>query len=529
MIKLRLCLISTLLLAAPAAASAQQDLCPLCQPAALGDAGQIEFLLSKGANLEAQGADGATPLFYAINHNQSDAAILLLQHHANPNVRGSEPFLTSNHNHSPLMSAVILSEVLVVQALLNAGAEVNATDTGGCTAICYALAVGLQNPDERKIFDLLISAKASLRLQTQEANKGMSNFFTILLAHALTQQDKHEDASAALQRVSQLLAGGVDPNLATLPPITLLIDTPDRNYKDLLALLLAYGADPNTRDPLLLLNNTNARRDVAELLINNGLEIELRDKDNTTALTLAVESENLAQAKLLLSLGAGTEVPHTGAFPLAIAAGKGNVEMVRLLLDHGANPQSFIGPQQQKLTEQDVPNPEIRKLLQDRLTLQRSALSMISRYMANEADMQKAIHNHAIPPADAQRIAELAAAAPADPGFLVLSIIFSVGSGENGPIPQGALQHEQAGNAAYATAASRTQFVSAANEFVEAARLAPWMPAYPRNACLLFMMGGAYAQAGPLCYAYKTVAPSDTAFDQILAPYTQKEAALLFH
>ncbi len=506
----------SMLLGSTSAAQQSNEPQSLALCAASNDLTCMQLLLDHGADVNQLASFGASPLRMAIGYKNTEAALLLLANHANPNLTGTPEYMAADKNNTLLLIAVSQRDNALVQALLQAGANPNAANDSGATPLSYLITQ--RDPQLDTIFNLLLAAKAD----PNQRDLNGDTPFDYAVSTALNFPDP-----ANKQRVKQLLAAGANPNLGMASsniglPLVRAADG-EHGDKDLLALLLANGADPNIRDPLLL-NNIHARRDLAELLIDNGLEVDLRNSDAATALDLAIDRDDLSQAKLLLSLGAG----HLTAYPLAIAARKSDVEMVRLLLDYGDSPQSFVDPQKQ-LSAADFPDPTIRKLLQDRLTLQNSALEIVKRYPDNEAAMMKLIKDRAFAPADAQRINEYAAAAPTDRGLLVLNIIFSVGSGKNLPLPPEALQHEQAGTAAYAGATSRTQFLSAGNEFVQAARLAPWMPAYPRNACLLLMMGGAYAQAEPLCYAYKMVAPSDAAFDQLLAPYTQKEAALLLH
>jgi len=482
-----------------------------------GDIACIQQQLDNGADVNQLTSFGVSPLRIAIGHNYSDIALLLLAHHANPNVTGTEDYSNNvDNNNSLLLLAVSERDVALTKALLDAGADPNATNKLGGTALIAVLTD--VNPKSNTIFDLLLAAKADPNLIDIDGDTP----FSLAVGVALAPQDTDPIYK---QRIKQMLAIGANPNLGNTQgnvgvPIARAADG-KQGDKDLLALLLANGADPNLRDPLVL-DNINARRDLAELLIDNGLEVDLRSKIGASALNLAVDRDDLPQARLLLSLGAAAESRHEIGTTLSLAVQKNDVEMVRLLLDHGASPKSLVAPQQKLLSQSDFPNPDIRKLLQDRLTLEDDALEIIHRYPGDDAAMMKLIQDHTISPVDAEKITAYAAAAPADPGLLALSILFSFGSGKNQPVPPEALQHEEAGVAAYSAATSRTQFLSAANEFVQAARLAPWMPAYPRNACLLLMMGGAYSRAEPLCYAYKTVVPGDAAFDLLLQPYMQK-------
>src|SRR6266404_3729646 len=95
-----------------------------------------EFLLSKGADVDARDDDGYTALFYAAyNFGSEDAngatipmAKLLLTRGANVN--------TAAHDGStPLMWAAAKGEGDIAQVLALAGADINAADASGKTAL----------------------------------------------------------------------------------------------------------------------------------------------------------------------------------------------------------------------------------------------------------------------------------------------------------------------------------------------------------------------------------------------------------
>ncbi len=61
--------------------------------------------------------------------------------------------------------------------------------------------------------------------------------------------------------------------------------------------------------------------------------------------------------------------------------------------------------------------------------------------------------------------------------------------------PEAAQKHAVAGNTLWAQARSRTDAILAADQYEEAANLAPWVPAYQRNLCLLEYAAGEYMRA----------------------------------
>jgi ankyrin repeat protein len=120
-------------------------------------------LVDSGADLEARGADGATPLMVAAFSNNLDGARILLEHGADPNARrvtpdrasaiffadtemidllvryGADVELRSGQGQTPLWWNAALANVGSVQRLLAAGADVNVRDDQGMTPLEAAL------------------------------------------------------------------------------------------------------------------------------------------------------------------------------------------------------------------------------------------------------------------------------------------------------------------------------------------------------------------------------------------------------
>ena len=86
-----------------------------------------KFLLDKNANTEVQGSGGRTPLCDAALNGRSELCKLLLEHSANPNI--------SIGANSILFGAASGGNLEIVKALVENGAEIDATNSGGMTAL----------------------------------------------------------------------------------------------------------------------------------------------------------------------------------------------------------------------------------------------------------------------------------------------------------------------------------------------------------------------------------------------------------
>jgi ankyrin repeat protein len=77
---------------------------------------------------------------------------------------------------------------------------------------------------------------------------------------------------------------------------------------------------------------------IAQLLLNNGCKIDIKEKDGVTSLYIASGRGHNNIVKLLLDKGAEINMQNDyGVFPLYQAAREGHLETVKLLIDNGAN------------------------------------------------------------------------------------------------------------------------------------------------------------------------------------------------
>ena len=92
----------------------------------------IRLLISEGADVNAKGKNGMTPLLYASQHEIWEVVTLLVKAGADVNARFTD-------GTTPLMHAAGNSSTPeIVQLLLEKGAEVNARSPGGTTPLMFA-------------------------------------------------------------------------------------------------------------------------------------------------------------------------------------------------------------------------------------------------------------------------------------------------------------------------------------------------------------------------------------------------------
>ena len=171
-----------------------------------------------------------------------------------------------------------------------------------------------------------------------------------------------------VDRVAKLLAAGADPNEpgqsryggGELPPLEAAIDelqafeaidpypAEPAGPIDSVVLLLRHGArasgwgTSNDEDPLWDAVRRN-QVEAVRLLLAAGAEPNLKDDEGYSPLRICVQKGYLEMARLLLLCGA-TKTIHeaggggSGMNALGMAAYWLNIDMVRLLLAHGADP-----------------------------------------------------------------------------------------------------------------------------------------------------------------------------------------------
>jgi ankyrin repeat protein len=162
-----------------------------------------------------------------------------------------------------------------------------------------------------------------------------------------------------------------------------LFDAIIANDLDAVVVLLRHGAEANGWDesrtvtPIITavgFDNIEAVR----ILLAAGADPNVRDDEGDSPLRLCAQKRQLGMARLLLLCGATKAIDEAGGpgamTALGYAAQALDVDMVRLLLAHGANPQArdvdnltaldclrFIDPPEEPAVEERM--SEIRRLL----------------------------------------------------------------------------------------------------------------------------------------------------------------------
>ena len=150
-------------------------------------------------------------------------------------------------------------------------------------------------------------------------------------------------APVRVKEVKELLAAFPElVNARNQEGRTLLYGATFLGRKDVVELLLAYGADVNARKtgedwtPLLYAVFLEQGA-IVELLLANGADVNARFASGSTALHFAAARGRQDLTNSLLAKGADVNAKdNEGQTPLAVAEEEGHTELVELLKKHGA-------------------------------------------------------------------------------------------------------------------------------------------------------------------------------------------------
>lgn len=364
----------TLLATAAGAAGAPVD-AALVEAARSQDRQQVHDLLDRQTDVNERSDDGSTALLWAAHRNDLETATMLVGAGADPNlandfqatplseacVNGSAPLVdlllragASPHTaiasgQTPLMTCARTGTVAAVRLLLERGADVNAAEpTQRQTALMWAASE--RQPD---VVRALLAAGADPTAHTSKgftalhfaAREGSIEVARRLLAHGMDIDTRSVPPGTAddadRPRPGGDMAGSISESAGSTP---LLVATM-RGQVPFALYLLEQGADPNIADAgWTALHWASTAWETGTANPIYGLDDPMSGIPNRQAKIQLVEAllehgaDPNARITQPLPAFAGGYEDEVGATPFLLASSIADVEMMRMLLDAGADP-----------------------------------------------------------------------------------------------------------------------------------------------------------------------------------------------
>jgi ankyrin repeat protein len=360
---------------ADASAANREGSTPMWLAASQGNAAMISALLEGGADANEQLPLGRRPLMLAARSGHVDAVRALLDHRAEVNAKEDARGTTA------LMQAADQGHADVIALLIERGADVAAKSAPVLRDGRTAALGKSEDPREsvrRQIIAILCDQKSPDLSKLEELIR--ENGEDAVLANAVGQSAGANPCNVKRDGLGFVLAGpgrNRGAREADGGEITPLVYAARTGSIESARVLLAAGAAVNqtTRygwSPLLAATQ-NRNYELAKFLIEHGADVNLANKGGWTPLYLATDNRNieggdyptptpdmdhLEYIKLLLDAGADpnarmTESTETrtvftnqwldeaGATAFLRASQSGDVELMRLLLERGADPHIY--------------------------------------------------------------------------------------------------------------------------------------------------------------------------------------------
>lgn len=316
---------------------------PLHLAAHYGDVTIIQLLYEYDARLNIRTTILNTPLLVAIVAGSTAAALCLIE-------MGAEVSLANNDGVTPLHWAAEEKNFPVVQHLLVKGADPNAEDKGGITALFCVVSSEDRTGDESNIIKTLLTygADPTLGTKTTALHQAVASGRN----HDLLLMSKVAKSLEATVESLETMVKGYPDVLVSLPEhsggFTALYLACLLNKLEAMEILIKLGAnvDFKAHSALTCLSATvvQGNLDAATLLLKSGADPNIGEPTCPTALRYASRTpERIKFVKLLLKYGANVHSSYNGSVSLHAAVQGGNLDAVETLLEHGADINSTTG------------------------------------------------------------------------------------------------------------------------------------------------------------------------------------------
>jgi uncharacterized protein len=334
-----------------------------------GDASAVRALLAGNIDVNASTADSSTPLHWAVEANNLEIANLLIGAGANVNAK-------TRYNITPLSLACTNGNAAIIEKLLKAGVDANSKSEDGETALMTAALNGKVDAIKMLLtHGAQVNAVEPYRGQTAlmwAAGEGNSSAVAELVEFGGDIKTKSKAGYTPLlfavlnnriEAARTLVKLGANIEDKAPDGTTALNMAAVNAFYDLASVLLDLGANPNAPDPrgstlhtVVWLRKPGTSWEAAALASDP--ETVPRPTGKVSALQLAAKlldkganpNVRIAWKEMPMTKGLGTtrnppninlgrhHCSFVGATPFYAAARNGDAAFMKLLVDHGADP-----------------------------------------------------------------------------------------------------------------------------------------------------------------------------------------------
>ena len=306
------------------------------------NANLVTLLLDQAAYISCKTIDGQTPLHIAVDQGDEIIIQKLFARNADPSLQDvtgntslhlavqlkqkliSESVKTGASNGSPFLASYHTCSQQTVQSIIGHGADVNAINNRGQTALWFACTDGQNN-----FVKVLLDAGADPNIADKYGDSCL---------HAAI------NGQCNTETMQKMVDQGADVNVINKDGATPLLLACSIAQAESVALLLSLGADPNMADAdgeTSILNAIEGYCSVQTMqkLIDDGASVNAINNKGLTALLKACAYRQMDVVNVLLEAGADPTIVDDVHYSSLHAAvdGRCSLDTLQALIDHGAH------------------------------------------------------------------------------------------------------------------------------------------------------------------------------------------------
>ncbi|KAI8811063.1 ankyrin repeat-containing domain protein [Cladochytrium replicatum] len=275
----------------------------------------IDFCLRKGLDINSPDNEGYTPLAEAARSGDSDAFDYLLS-------KGAKTDVVLPESITLLMLVAEKLSASQATCLIEGGADVNAKDKNGQTALMYTTKNDVGGGEDVAI--CLLKHEASVDVLDKDGNN--------VLFKELSRESWKSSAQVCLLLLKN---GSKIMGMSSLGETTLHLAV-NKNDAALIRILILSGADINAKDNFgktpLLRSIEQYCDDAGKALVEAGADTSIRDEEGFDALLSAIRRGSLDAVKMICEHGGVINRRSPGKSPIELARELGETSVLEYLL-----------------------------------------------------------------------------------------------------------------------------------------------------------------------------------------------------